>query len=186
MTEQVYTILYFLVLDIFDILVFDKYFHENHMRQSIEEWTKWNLCKTAFAYTDHITSNFLKAVFHKFHMVHSWILCSKWKNHGDRTWRWFALRFKGGSSCCGDGFTLCLFFLNWPEDGREKNACCKVGDRCSSNTIWRTSFFVFTALRTLLNLSFLTLITSSSTSSKRIGIKSVLLRDLARITSCNN
>ena len=23
----------------------------------------------------HITSNFLKAVFHKFYMVHSWILC---------------------------------------------------------------------------------------------------------------
>ena len=24
---------------------------------------------------DHITSKFLKAVFHKFHLVHSWILC---------------------------------------------------------------------------------------------------------------
>ena len=75
MTEQGHTILYFLVLDIFDIFVFDKYFHENHMRQSIEEWTKWNLWKTAFAYTDHITSNFLKAVFHKFHLAQSWILC---------------------------------------------------------------------------------------------------------------
>ena len=27
---------------------------------------------------DYITSNFLKAVFHKFYLVHSWILCPKW------------------------------------------------------------------------------------------------------------
>ena len=26
----------------------------------------------------HITSNFLKAAFHKFHLVHSWILCPIW------------------------------------------------------------------------------------------------------------
>ena len=30
------------------------------------------------AWTDHIPSNFLKAVFHKFYLVHSWILCFKW------------------------------------------------------------------------------------------------------------
>ena len=24
---------------------------------------------------DHVTSNFLKTVSHKFHLVHSWILC---------------------------------------------------------------------------------------------------------------
>ena len=30
---------------------------------------------------DHIPSNFLKPVFHKFYMVHSWILCQKiWKD----------------------------------------------------------------------------------------------------------
>ena len=42
------------------------------MGQSIQEWTKWNLWKTAFkkfkviwsAQADHITSNFLKALFH--------------------------------------------------------------------------------------------------------------------------
>ena len=53
------------------------------MRQSIQEWTKWNLWKTAFktfkviwsAQADHVTSNFLKAVFHKIYLVHSWILC---------------------------------------------------------------------------------------------------------------
>ena len=28
------------------------------------------------AEAEHITSNFLKAVFHKFHLVHSWKLCS--------------------------------------------------------------------------------------------------------------
>ena len=27
---------------------------------------------------DHIPSNFLKAVFHKFYLVHSWILCPIW------------------------------------------------------------------------------------------------------------
>ena len=27
---------------------------------------------------DHIPSNFLKAVFHKFYLVHSWILCPKY------------------------------------------------------------------------------------------------------------
>ena len=31
-----------------------------HIRQSIQEWTK---------------QNFLKAAFHKFYLVHSWILC---------------------------------------------------------------------------------------------------------------
>ena len=44
------------------------------MGQSIQEWTKWNLWKSA----DHITSNLLKAVFHKFHLVHSWMLCPKY------------------------------------------------------------------------------------------------------------
>ena len=50
-----------------------------HMGQGIEECTKSNLWKTAFkkfevvwsAYADHITSNILKAVFHKFYLVHS-------------------------------------------------------------------------------------------------------------------
>ena len=28
---------------------------------------------------DHISSNFLKAVFHKFYLVQSWILCPIWK-----------------------------------------------------------------------------------------------------------
>ena len=44
------------------------------MGESIQEWTKSNLWKTAFkkiAQTDHITLNFLKAVFHKFQLVHS-------------------------------------------------------------------------------------------------------------------
>ena len=31
---------------------------------------------------DHITSNFLKAVFHKFYLVHSWILWLIWKKGG--------------------------------------------------------------------------------------------------------
>lgn len=44
--------------------------HYLQMRRSIQEWTKWNLCKTAFK-----ISNLLKVVFHKFHLVHSWILC---------------------------------------------------------------------------------------------------------------
>ena len=54
--------------------------------QSIQVWTNWNLWKTAFKKiwndvvckkTIYITSNFLKAVFHKFHLVHFLILCSK-------------------------------------------------------------------------------------------------------------
>ena len=51
--------------------------------RSIQEWTKLNLWKTAFikfegtwsAWADHTPSNFLKTVFHKFYLVHSWILC---------------------------------------------------------------------------------------------------------------
>ena len=50
-----------------------------YMGQSIQEWTKYNLWKTTFkkieaicsASADHITSNFLKAFFHKFYLVHS-------------------------------------------------------------------------------------------------------------------
>ena len=49
------------------------------MGHSIHEWTKLNLWKTAIkkfeliwsAWADHITSNFLKAVFHKSHLVDS-------------------------------------------------------------------------------------------------------------------
>ena len=29
-------------------------------------------------WANHISSNFLKAVFHKFYLVHSWILCPIW------------------------------------------------------------------------------------------------------------
>ena len=47
------------------------------MRQSIQQWTKQNLWKTSFkkfeviwsAGTDHITSEFLKAVFRKFYII---------------------------------------------------------------------------------------------------------------------
>ena len=46
-----------------------------HMAQVIQEWIKQNLWKTAFkkfeAMADHIFSNSLKAVFHKFYLVHS-------------------------------------------------------------------------------------------------------------------
>ena len=46
----------------------------SYMRQIIQEWTKENLWKITFkifevmwsAGADHIISNFLKAVFHKF------------------------------------------------------------------------------------------------------------------------
>ena len=49
---------------------------EDYVGQSIQEWTTWYLWKTAFkkfevvssAYADHITSQFLKAVFHRFHL----------------------------------------------------------------------------------------------------------------------
>ena len=48
-----------------------------------QEWTKQNLWKTAFkkfeliwsAWAEHITSKFLKAVFHIFLLIHSRILC---------------------------------------------------------------------------------------------------------------
>ena len=47
------------------------------MGQGIQEYTKYNLWKTAFkkleviqaAHADHITSNSLKAVFHKFYLA---------------------------------------------------------------------------------------------------------------------
>ena len=38
-----------------------------------EIWEWWAPCKT-----DYITSNFLKAIFHKFYLVHSWMLCLKY------------------------------------------------------------------------------------------------------------
>ena len=54
--------------------------------QSIQEWTMSNWWKTAFKKFEggmaclkrtihHTASNFLKAVFHKFYLVASWILC---------------------------------------------------------------------------------------------------------------
>ena len=54
-----------------------------HMGQSFQEWTKQNLWKTAFKRFEgvwstlrfHTPSHFLKVVFHKFYLVHSWILC---------------------------------------------------------------------------------------------------------------
>ena len=55
-----------------------------HLSQIIQEWTKQNLWKRAFkkfdgvyglSKEDHISSNFLKAVFHKFYLVHPWTLC---------------------------------------------------------------------------------------------------------------
>ena len=49
------------------------------MTMHIQEWTNENLWKTTFkkigviwsALTEHITSSFLKVVFHKFSLVHS-------------------------------------------------------------------------------------------------------------------
>ena len=75
------------VFDIFNYQVFNFAKHANvderYVGQSIQEWTKWNLWKTAFKKFKWygllkqtiITSKFLKTVFHKFHLVHSWILC---------------------------------------------------------------------------------------------------------------
>ena len=57
------------------------------MRQTTQEWTKYNLRKTAFKKFEVIyslieqtiiTSHFLMAVFHKFYLVHSGILCPKY------------------------------------------------------------------------------------------------------------
>ena len=49
-----------------------------YMRQSIPEWTKYNLWKTAFTKFEclkkHTTSNFLKAVFHRFPVLTSKLL----------------------------------------------------------------------------------------------------------------
>ena len=42
-------------------------------RQPLKTLKEYGLLKA-----DHIPSNFLKAVFHKFYLVHSWILCSKY------------------------------------------------------------------------------------------------------------
>ena len=73
---------------------FDSLFFNHHARQlqqmspSIQEWTKQYLWKTGFkkfegiwsAYADHIPSNFLKVVFHKYYLIHYWILCPKCKS----------------------------------------------------------------------------------------------------------
>ena len=53
----------------------------SYMGQSIQEWTKSVLWKTALKKFQGIWSAypsiFLKAVFHKIYLVHSWILCLK-------------------------------------------------------------------------------------------------------------
>ena len=46
------------------------------MRQNIQEWTKQNLWKTAFKKCEVISSNFLKAVFHKSYVTHFMTLIS--------------------------------------------------------------------------------------------------------------
>ena len=46
---------------------------EDFMGQSIQEWTKWNLLKIALKKLKWY--GLLKAVFYKFHLVHSWIFC---------------------------------------------------------------------------------------------------------------
>ena len=56
---------------------------KHYLRQSIQEWTKKKLWKTAFKKFQLLRSAwvwpyhflFLKAVFHKFYLVHSSILC---------------------------------------------------------------------------------------------------------------
>ena len=40
--------------------------------------TDLHLWKKQMGRVDHIISNFLKAVFHKFYLLHSWILWPKW------------------------------------------------------------------------------------------------------------
>ena len=47
--------------------------NDDHIRQSIQEWTTKKLWKTAFKKFE-VTFNFLKAIFNKFFFVHSWIL----------------------------------------------------------------------------------------------------------------
>ena len=46
------------------------YYRKDHLGQSIQEWTKWNLWNTAFKKFEVIWSS-----FYKFHLIHSWILC---------------------------------------------------------------------------------------------------------------
>ena len=48
-----------------------------HLGSGIQERNKWNMWKTAFKKFEGVAhnnpSNFLKVVFHKFYLVHSWI-----------------------------------------------------------------------------------------------------------------
>ena len=72
------------IMSVLHLLPFVSHRIKSYKGQSIQEWTKWNLWKAVFkkfeaiwsAQSDHITSNFLKAIFHKFHFAHSWILRS--------------------------------------------------------------------------------------------------------------
>ena len=50
------------------------------MSQSIQEWTKplKDLKEYGLLKADHTHSKFLKAFFHKFYLVHSWILCPRY------------------------------------------------------------------------------------------------------------
>ena len=61
-----------------------QYRQKSTLSQSIQKWTKHNLCKIAFKkfeevwsdLADHTPPNSLKAVFYKLYSVHSLILCS--------------------------------------------------------------------------------------------------------------
>ena len=47
-----------------------------HQRPRKDLWkTVFKKFEVMWSVTDHIISNFLKAVFHKFYLVHSWIHC---------------------------------------------------------------------------------------------------------------
>ena len=60
------------------------------MGQSIQEWTKWNLWKTAFKNLKWY--GLLKqAVFHKFHLVYSWIFCPIWSTCFLLITKWLSL-----------------------------------------------------------------------------------------------
>ena len=48
--------------------------NEKHKGQSIQEWTS-KICGRQICLSRHMAGKFLKTVFHKFYLVHSWILC---------------------------------------------------------------------------------------------------------------
>ena len=81
-TPQRMTLYFLYFLGFHDHCIWEKVFKngpsKNCGRNPLKKLKEYGLLKA-----NHTPTNFLKVVFHKFYLVHSWILCLVWS-----TWKW--------------------------------------------------------------------------------------------------